>query len=154
MKKKTNPATQSQGAARKYLLFTALMLLIAGIIPAVLVIDLRQHHESGMQSYIIAGALGLFLVVAAANLLLRGIQNYRMVQKLEKEGVQRKVKITHQWIDTFKGENFFRVSYYIREDIEIWETVTAELFKKLDVEKDVLIRVLENKPEIARLERM
>lgn len=154
MKKKTNPATHSQEAARKYLLITALLLLGAGLIPAVLMIDLRQHHESAMQSYIIAGALGLFLVIAEANLLVGGIQNYRMVQKLEKEGVQRKVKITHKWIDTFKGENFFRVSYRIREDIEIWETVTAELFKKLDAEKDVLIRALENKPEIARLERM
>lgn len=154
MKKKTNLATHSQATAKKYLFITALMLFTASTIPSVLIFDLRQHHESGMQNYIAAGVLGLFLVITAASLLWRGIQNYLVVQKLEKEGIQLKAKITRKWIDTFRGEDFFRVSYCIREDIEVWETVTAEFFKKLETERDVLIRALESKPEIARLEGM
>lgn len=147
-------AAQSSETARNYLAIAGLLLFMAGVIPAILIFDLRQHQESGLGNYIIASALGVFLIVSSANLLFRGIQNYRIVQKLEKEGVQLKAKITRKWIDTFKSEKFFRVSYRIREDIEIWENVTAEHFKKLKTEKDVLIRALERNPEIARLERL
>lgn len=153
MKKKATIAAQSCQAAKHYLIMATFMVLVSSIIPAILIFDLRQQQENSTLNYVVALGLGLFLMSGSISLFVQGIKNYRVVQKLEEEGKRLKAKITRKWIDTFKGDQFFRVSYRLKEDVEIWETVTAELFRSLDVEKDVFIRALEQEPMIARLER-
>jgi len=154
MKEISTMAAQSSQTAKHYLVMTVFMVFVSSIIPAVLVLDLRHHQENSVFNYVIVVGLGLFLMSGSIFLLFQGIKNYRIVQKLEKEGKRLKAKITSKWIDTFKSDQFFRVSYRLLADIEICETVTAEFFRSLDVEHDVFIRALEQEPIIARLEKI
>jgi hypothetical protein len=149
-------AAQSLKIASNYFKVEIAMLLGSAVFTVIVVNDLlldyRKAQAAGWQIFLIASLFGLVLLGGSTYSLLRAWHNYSLVSKLELDGQATEGTVTNRWVDTFEGRPFYRVSYRFQEDLEIWETITEDLFEELVEGRRVPIRFLQHDPSVSRLD--
>jgi hypothetical protein len=144
--------------ALSYLLFSIFALLASIGIIFLFTTDLSKYlnlqflqSESRMDQSM-ALIVGLVLLLGSLLSLHMAWKNFCIAHKLEKDGNLTDGLITNKWADTFERRVLYHVSYRFQDDLEVWETISKHLYRKLNKGYKVPIRYLKDNPSISRLD--